>query len=235
MARAHPGILAHQRADGNEEHILLQREVTTLGRSDTCDVVVNNAKVSRLHARIELQNERYVLSDAGSRNGTMVNGQSITTGHLLATGDEIWLASRDVVLRFTDPEETMMLPIANVPPALYIDEQARTVQVYGVESPLSPLEYRMLRYLAANAGKVCSREDCFLAVWGQPYDHSTCEDALNTCMAKLRRNLRSTAEMVGNEPPQITTIQRVGFRLDTSATFAPSDSEKSVLQEHTRS
>ena len=39
--------------------------------------------------------------------------------------------------------------------------------------------------------------------------------------AKLRRNLRAAAESVGQEPPQITTIQRVGFRLDAYVAFAP--------------
>ncbi|MEP7188813.1 MAG: hypothetical protein ABI901_06470, partial [Roseiflexaceae bacterium] len=60
-----------------------------------------------------------------------------------------------------------------------------------------------------------------LAVWGQPYDHATCEDALNACIAKLRRNLRAAADSAGQEPPQITTVQRVGFRLDSDVAFAP--------------
>ena len=86
---------------------------------------------------------------------------------------------------------------------------------------LSPLEYGLLLHLAHNPGTVCTREGSFLAVWGQPYDHATCEDALNACIAKLRRNLRAAAESAGQEPPQITTVQRVGFRLDSDVAFAP--------------
>ena len=49
----------------------------TIGRSSSCDIVIPLSIVSRLHARIELQHDRYVLSDAGSANGTFVNGRRI--------------------------------------------------------------------------------------------------------------------------------------------------------------
>src|ERR1041384_6171206 len=99
------------------------------------------------------------------------------------------------------------------PPSLLIDESARIVQVYGLAVQLTTLEYDLLHYLAIRPRQVCTRDECFLAVWGQPYDHASCEDALNACVARLRRNLRARAHEMGKEPPQITTIQRIGFRL----------------------
>jgi DNA-binding response OmpR family regulator len=221
MARATPGILTYRRADGEEERIKLHQDVTTLGRSDSCAVVIPLPVISRLHARIELQHDRYLLFDAGSANGTFVNGKRIELGAQLSTGDEIWLGSSDVTLYFADPEETLVMPASVVPASLFIDEDARTVKVYGVAVQLSPLEYGLLLHLAHNPGTVCTREGSFLAVWGQPYDHATCEDALNACIAKLRRNLRAAAESAGQEPPAITTVQRVGFRLDSDVAFAP--------------
>jgi DNA-binding response OmpR family regulator len=224
MARATPGLLLYQRGDDAEEHIQLRQDVTTFGRSDSCAVVFPFPTVSRLHARIELQHDRYVLFDAGSANGTFVNGQRIEHGHQLSTGDEIWLGSSDLRLSFSDPEETLVMQPHVGEPPLFIDEDARTVKVHGVPVQLSPLEYGLLLHLASNPGTVCTREGCFLAVWGHPYDHATCEDALNACIAKLRRNLRTAAESAGQEPPQITTIQRVGFRLDSYVAFAPGTS-----------
>lgn len=221
MARATQGLLTQQRADGVEERIQLRQEVTTLGRSDSCVVVIPLPNVSRLHARIELQHDRYVIFDADSANGTFVNGKRIAQGCQLSTGDEIWLGSSDVALRFTDPEDTLvMLPNLAVVP-LCIDEDARTVKVYGALVQLSPLEYGLLAHLAHTPGRVYTRDDCFLAVWGQPYDQATCEDALNACITKLRRNLRSAAQSAGHMPPTITTVQRVGFRLDADVVFAP--------------
>jgi len=231
MTRIRPGLLTYRCDEGADESVLLVHDVTTLGRSDTCAVVIDAPTVSRLHARLELQHDRYVLFDAGSANGTFVNGKRIQDGYQLSTGDEIWLGSSDQSLCFFDPEETLIVPANHAPPPLYIDENARTVQVYGVSAPLSPLEYRMLLYLATNPGTVCTREACFLAVWGQPYDPATCEDALNACIAKLRRNLRAIAQPLGQEPPPLTTVQRSGFRLDAEVAFAPRVETQPVLKE----
>jgi DNA-binding response OmpR family regulator len=183
--------------------------------------VVPLPTVSRLHARIELQHDRYMLFDNDSANGTFVNGQRIVQGLQLSTGDEIWLGTREACMVFSDPDETVQVTVAAAAAPLEIDEGARVVAVYGTPVPLGPLEYGLLRYLANNPGTVCTREACFLNVWGQPYDPLTCEDALNACVTRLRRNLRATAEQNGHEPPAITTIPRVGFRLDADVVYAP--------------
>ena len=50
------------------------------------------AKVSRRHARILRQNDKFMVEDLGSTNGTFVNrGRRLIPGtpHLLADGDEI--------------------------------------------------------------------------------------------------------------------------------------------------
>lgn len=219
MARMTPGILDRRGAGGSSERIVLQ-DITTIGRSDSCVVVVPEATVSRLHASIELRHDRYVLFDAGSANGTFVNGERVEAGgRNLSTGDVITLGWEDVSFTFADPEETLVAAPGIRPAALYIDDAARIVKVYGEPVQLSPLEYDLLLHLASHPGTVCTREGSYLAVWRQPYVQATCEDALNACIAKLRRNLRAAAEAAGQEPPAITTVQRVGFRLDAPVAF----------------
>src|SRR5262245_8434081 len=231
MARSTPGLLTYRGPDGSDERFLMRQDLTTLGRSDSCAVVIAHPIVSRLHARIELQHDRYLLFDAGSANGTFVNGVRIEQGHQLSTGDTIWLGSQEATLNFSDPEETLVMQASIKPPALYIDEDARTVKVHNIAVQLSPLEYSLLLHLANNPGTVCTREGCFLTVWKQPYDQATCEDALNACIAKLRRNLRAAAEQAGLEPPPITTVQRVGFRLDADVAFARRPERSGVAHE----
>jgi pSer/pThr/pTyr-binding forkhead associated (FHA) protein len=231
MARATPGLQTYRRAEGVDERVLLRQDVTTLGRSDSCAVVVAHPIVSRLHARIELQHDRYLLFDAGSANGTFVNGARIEQGHQLSTGDIIWLGSEEATLGFSDPEETLVMQANVKSPALFIDEDARTVKVHSIPVQLSPLVYSLLLHLASNPGTVCTREGCFLAVWKQPYDQATCEDALNACIAKLRRNLRAAADQAGQESPPITTVQRVGFRLDADVAFARRPERPSIARE----
>jgi DNA-binding winged helix-turn-helix (wHTH) protein len=160
-----------------------------------------------------------MLFDADSANGTFVNGQRLTHAHQLCQDDRIWLGSPDIALHFDDPEATLVLPASHTPVPVAIDEQAHTVQVYGIPAPLSPLEYRLLVHLATHPGTVCTRESCFLTAWGQPYQPATCEDALNACVTKLRRSLRTAAQQGGHEPPPLTTVPRVGFRLDAAVTF----------------
>ena len=219
MNRLRPAALVRRAPDNTLERFYLEHDVTTLGRSATCAVTIPAPTVSRLHARIELQHDRYMLFDAGSANGTFVNGRRLAGGHQLHQDDTIWLGSDEVALTFDDPEATLVLPVRSRPVPVSIDEQAHTVQVYGVAVPLSPLEYRLLLHLATHPGTVCTRESCFRTVWNQPYDPATCEDALNACVARLRRSLRAAAEQSGHAAPPITTVQRVGFRLDADVAF----------------
>lgn len=219
MSRSKPGSLVYLRPNGHKDTTLLNADVTTIGRSDTCAVVIPLPIVSRLHATIELQHGRYLLADLGSANSTFVNGMRLEEPQPLSTNDQIWVGSEEVTLLFYDPEETLVVTRPPVLEPLRIDEQAREVCVYGVSCDLSPLEYDLLLYLAHNPGTVCTRDACFLAVWGRPYDHAICEDALNACVTKLRRNLRAAATTVEQEPPQLMTIPRVGFRLDGEVVF----------------
>ena len=220
MIRATPAWLTNMRADSTEERLPLDQEVITLGRSEACDVVVSSPTVSRLHARIELHYGRYVLFDADSTNGTFINGQCIQHSQQLSTGDELWLGSPDVRLVFTDPEQTLITRVSSTAPALFIDAAAHRVTLCDSPVQLSPREYAVLLHLATHAGILCTREETFLAVWGHPYDHTTSEDALNACITKLRRNLRLAAESATTAPPTITTVPRIGFRLDANVAFS---------------
>jgi len=231
MARARPGTLLYRRDNQNEAYLTLDQAITTIGRSASCDVVIPLSIVSRLHARIEMQHDRYILSDADSANGTFVNGVRIEPGYQLSTNDEIWLGSSEATISFADPDETLGVVLSAGAPALAIDEEARIVHVYGLPIQLTTLEYELLDFLACQPRKVCTREECFLAVWRQPYNHLTCEHALNACIARLRRNLRAAAVQAGLPTPEITTIKRVGFRLDSEVRFtAPSHRPFSVQE-----
>ncbi|MBX3243113.1 MAG: GGDEF domain-containing protein [Acidobacteria bacterium] len=83
--------------------IPLEREEVIMGRSLEADVRVNDSLVSREHARIltvrdqNTGQERYILEDLHSRNGTLLNGQKINREEL-HNGDKITVGSQ--ILRF---------------------------------------------------------------------------------------------------------------------------------------
>ena len=68
--------------------IPLEREQVTLGRALDADIRINDARASRLHARIrsELDEKsgltRYRLTDLDSTNGTILNGKRIDSAYL---------------------------------------------------------------------------------------------------------------------------------------------------------
>ncbi len=83
--------------------IPLEREEVILGRALEADVRVNDVKVSRRHAKIntvlnEKTNEiEYILTDFGSRNGILINGQRVKR-EVLQNGDKITIGEQ--LLRF---------------------------------------------------------------------------------------------------------------------------------------
>ncbi len=66
----------------------LRRNLTIVGRNVTSDIVLDEPRVSGIHARIERANGRTSIMDSGSRNGTVVNGETIRRTDL-NPGDEV--------------------------------------------------------------------------------------------------------------------------------------------------
>lgn len=78
--------------------VALDRRGLVCGRDSSCDIVVPDGTVSRLHAKILVDDSGgVVLEDVGSRNGTLVNGDRISR-HVLADGDRIVMGR--TVLKF---------------------------------------------------------------------------------------------------------------------------------------
>jgi hypothetical protein len=69
----------------------LEKSEIAIGRDPSNDIVINEAEVSRKHARLLLQDEKYVLEDLGSTNGSFINGQRLMGPQELRPGDMILL------------------------------------------------------------------------------------------------------------------------------------------------
>jgi pSer/pThr/pTyr-binding forkhead associated (FHA) protein len=67
-----------------------------IGRDSSNDISVNDAEVSRRHARLTFQGGKYVLEDMGSTNGTFVNGQRLSGPRVLKSGEVISLGEQIV-------------------------------------------------------------------------------------------------------------------------------------------
>jgi putative peptide zinc metalloprotease protein len=83
----------------------LTKPVTTIGRNPDNDVVIDDASVSRYHARVVRTEQGFVVEDLGSLNDTTVDGRS-AAGARAAVRDGSVLTVGDVELRFIQPRTT---------------------------------------------------------------------------------------------------------------------------------
>lgn len=193
-------------ADVQPDEIALSAQAYTIGRSELCDVVIENRQeVSRVHARIEPEGPRFVIHDHNSANGTFVNGVRIRQAHLLQDRDAIGLGLPAPLLRFADVDPTHVL----APRLVYDDKMMRFLLD---EKPLSltPQQFQLLTHLYQHAGEVCTRESCAAAIWGHNYDPGLDASALDRAMANLRQALRQ----VDPEAELIQTRRGLGYILE---------------------
>jgi two-component system OmpR family response regulator len=88
---------------------------------------------------------------------------------------------------------------------LELDEEACQVRRAGRLVSLSPTEFKLLRYLMVNAGRVLSRGQILEAVWS--YDFGGTTNVVDTYVGYLRRKL----DPLG--PPLIVTQRGFGYAL----------------------
>ena len=92
----------------------------TVGRDSTNDVVINDAEISRRHARLTFQGGKYILEDLGSTNGTFVNGQRLAGPRVLKAGEVVSFGEQIVLVYEAstfDPAATIASPRAAAVPS----------------------------------------------------------------------------------------------------------------------
>jgi hypothetical protein len=76
----------------------LDQPVIKIGRVAGQDIVIDNMSVSRTQAEIaKLDDGSWIVRDAGSSNGTFVNGEKLAGDRPLAAGDEISMGKYSVL------------------------------------------------------------------------------------------------------------------------------------------
>ncbi len=81
-------LLIVRRGPSEGTSFMLTSDLTTVGRSDDANVVLDDVTVSRRHAEFHRTAEGWTLSDLGSLNGTYVNRRRIDSVQLRG-GDEV--------------------------------------------------------------------------------------------------------------------------------------------------
>lgn len=116
--------------------------------------------------------------------------------------DELVARAQAVLRRTkTDANATPVLELAD----LRMDDDAHRVTRAGSEVSLSPTEYKLLRYLLINQGRVMSKAQILDHVWD--YDFGGDGGVVETYVGYLRRKVDNV------DPKLIQTIRGVGYTL----------------------
>jgi DNA-binding winged helix-turn-helix (wHTH) protein len=89
----------HCRLSWGDRDIALAEGENVLGRDPEVAVWIDLNSVSRRHARVVVDSGVAHLEDLGSRNGTLVNGERISSPTPLANGDRIKIGAASLVFR----------------------------------------------------------------------------------------------------------------------------------------
>jgi two-component system KDP operon response regulator KdpE len=88
-----------------------------------------------------------------------------------------------------------------------VDQSKRVVSKSGAEIHLTPIEYRLLKLLIANVGRVMTQKQLLQEVWGP--NHGERSHYLRIYMGHLRQKLEDEPA----QPKHILTETAVGYRL----------------------
>jgi two-component system OmpR family response regulator len=118
--------------------------------------------------------------------------------------DEVLARIRAVLRRTTGPQRATEAPRVTFAD-IELDEESHEVIKAGSVIPLSPTEFKLLRYLMANSGRVLSKAQILDHVWN--YDFNGEANVVESYISYLRRKIDTT------EPRLLQTIRGVGYTL----------------------
>jgi DNA-binding response OmpR family regulator len=91
---------------------------------------------------------------------------------------------------------------------LVIDDESKRITVDGDEVKLTPVQYKILKLLTANAGRVFSIDEIYEKVWNE-----TAFSAENTVVVHIRK-IREKIEINPREPKYLKVVWGIGYKVE---------------------
>ena len=91
---------------------------------------------------------------------------------------------------------------------LMIDDESKVITVDGESVHLTPVQYKILKLLTANAGRVFSIEEIYEKVWNEP-----AYSPENTVTVHIRK-IREKIEINPKEPRYLKVVWGVGYKVE---------------------
>jgi hypothetical protein len=207
-------LLIIRRQDSSPTQLEWGESALSIGRDGANDIVIDHPLASRRHARLERDDNGYLVRDLDSTNGTYVNGDRIEGARALHNQDRIWVADTEIF--FSDPEATQKGPlpveilrrVRAAEEAIRIDSRAKEIYIQGklLDPPLTVKEFQLLELLYTHKGQVISKDEIAKNVWDyEVYDYN----AIDALIYRLRQRIEGDP---GN-PRFIVTVRGFGYKL----------------------
>ena len=198
---------------GQKRLVPLAPGETNLGRMSDNEVVLEGDGVSRRHAVITSSGSVFEIRDAGSKNGTLVNGETVSGSRTLKGGDTLTIPGWTIT--FESDEETVTRSFASGgAPAdtsgrrIVLKPETKEVLVRGATVLLAPKEYLALSLLYDRAGTIVSKEDLADHVWPE-YKGDVSDYNIHQVLSRLRRELEEDP----SKPKVLITRPGFGYML----------------------
>jgi pSer/pThr/pTyr-binding forkhead associated (FHA) protein len=200
-------LLIIRRQDASVTQLEWSKPTLTLGRDSANDIIIDHPLASRRHARLEHDENGYLIRDLESTNGTFVNGDRIEGAHMLRNQDKVWVADTEII--FNDPEATQKGPLP-----MEILQRVRANEVYlngkSLDPPLTVKEFQLLELLYTHKGQVISKDEIAKNVWDyEVYDYN----AIDALVYRLRQRI----EQDPGNPRFLVTVRGFGYKLVSQA------------------
>jgi hypothetical protein len=188
----------------------------TVGRDESCDIMIADRQVSRHHFRVYRKNRAAFIEDLQSKNGTWVNGNPIQNERELRDGDLIQIAF-SLQMMYLASESTMPLQFDGALPQkgrIHLDAACHSVLLDNqeIQPPLSAHQYRFLELLFQRGGGIVTRDDIIEHVWPGEDTTGITDQAIDALVRRLRERLKE----VDSQHEFILTVRGHGFRFQNS-------------------
>ena len=90
-------VLISGSADGRRIRLTAHGHV--VGRSPEAEITIDDPYASEFHARVGIQDERIMVHDLGSTNGTYVNGRRVSAPTTVSRGDTVQIGKTILEVR----------------------------------------------------------------------------------------------------------------------------------------
>jgi hypothetical protein len=194
------------------------RDSLLVGRDAGCEIIIPSRQVSRNHARFIVTGDGTSVEDLGSKNGTHLNGVTLTETEILKDGDIIQIAFAQQFI-YLSSDATMPLDMGTLDGLtpvqeglLRLEKGSRQVWIGDQEllPPLSASQFQLLEMLYECQDQVIPRKDIIAEIWGADNAAEVSEQALDALVRRLRERLAA----IDPTHPFIITIRGHGLRLN---------------------